>query len=146
MQNVGCNFVTTQQVPFYYAHEGSVPYMQQEISCRKGFYDHPSPEMEKEIFERGFQLGLKMKKKSSEASVPETYLKQTGFTEPRSSLPVDQRIVPPLKKYNSHNERNVEQLMPKQKVKYIEKRGYAKISYKSKFKNYCPEKLVTEPR
>ena len=37
--------------------------------------------------------------------------------------------------------------MPKSKVKFIEKRGYVKMmSCKSKFKKYCPEKLISEPR
>lgn len=77
-----------------------------------------------------FQMGLSLGKQSKFQQ------KQSQFGCKKSQVPVDHRVVPPLKKYNSQPDCSTyDKLAPmtKSKIKYINKNSLAKICAKSKF-------------
>ena len=84
----------------------------------------------------GGQVGTHMKNQPKSAKI----------ATKMSQLPISQRVVPPLRKLQSLPEgRSDEQLVSKAKVKFIEKKSFAKISAKSKLQKHRPQALQTLP-
>ena len=80
----------------------------------------------RECFQMGLSLGKQSQFQQKSAKL--------GFK--KSQLPVDQRVVPPLKKFNSQPDcSSYDQLasMTKSKIKFINKNSFTKICAKSNF-------------